>query len=264
MQARSLLPPLVVVAAALSAGSPAGAAVVPFTGDPAGAIPALTGPGTAFTADAFTYDLALRGVGAPSGAFAAHRLEPLTGFSLNGAPVSPLGFGSAYGLYLDIQDIGIQSPPGPLVITSATVTLKADPGNHNGAAFASAGGIGFANTGPSGTADDIVLASGIQVGTSASVDPVAGTLNGETLYTFSPAAGQAGFFLSPLLDGANLLDLFTSNPLAGIITTPQPDGTVVTTINGFTGTGQFVPEPGSMMLLGAGLIGFAPFLRRRP
>ena len=38
-------------AAALCAGPPAMAGVVPFTWDPAGASPPLAGPGSAFTAD---------------------------------------------------------------------------------------------------------------------------------------------------------------------------------------------------------------------
>ena len=50
-----------------------------------------------------------------------------------------------------------------------------------------------------------------------------------------------------------------SNPSSLLVTTP--DGTI-TNFNGYASAAQFVPEPGSILLLGVGLLGLAPLTRR--
>ena len=249
--------------AALCAGPPAIAGVVPFTWDPAGAAPPLAGPGSAFTADTIFLTSFLRDVGQPDGTGAAHYFSVVTGFGLRGSSVSPAGFGSQYGLYFDITDTHTSGPPPEILrFSSIDISLRADPGNRNGPALATVGGVDFANTGPTGQADDVTLATGSMVTSFSNLDVTTGVLTAGEVETFRPSAGQTGFFSSPLLDGSTFLDILASNP-AMFVSTPQPDGTTITTFNGFTGTAQFVvPEPGSIGLLGAGLLGLVPLLRR--
>ena len=100
-------------------------------------------------------------------------------------PFTPAGFGSSYGLYFEFIDQGIGGPPPHILnFTSISMALKADPGNHNGAVSSTVSGIGFANTGPTGEADDIVLATGSLVAGSLFLDTTTGILDGNTLLTF--------------------------------------------------------------------------------
>jgi hypothetical protein len=254
MRASTMKYVLIRLALVSSWHSSASANGLPFTWDPSQAVPGLAGG--AFTADTILREEFLRGINQSDGSFLTPRIVVVTGFSLNGAPVTPAGFGSAYGLYFDIVDTGIDHLPDSITFTSSNFTLKADPGNHNGPASATTAGIGFANTGPTGTADDITLATG------SLVMPASG-LDAPIVQSFTPAAGQGGFFVSPAPSSSIYLE--TINTTLGPLTfTPQPDGTGITTINGggFSQS-QFVPEPASLVVLGTALGGIAMIRRRR-
>ena len=112
-----------VAAATLTGAGPSWANPLPFTWDPSQA--GLTG--SAFTADTIIQEEFLRGVGQPDGSFVASRILVITGFSLNGNPVTPAGFGSSYGLYFDIVDTGVDHLPVSITFASSDFILKADP-----------------------------------------------------------------------------------------------------------------------------------------
>jgi hypothetical protein len=172
--------------------------------------------------------------------FVSHRIDPITGFGLDGSEVVPDGFGTNYGLYFDITDTG-NSTPTSLSFTSSTFRLMYDPGNQNGAVSSSVNGIAFANTGANGAADDIQLGSGTFVSGSAGLDPATGNRTTHFVENFLPT-DQDG--LSPLVHSPALFDFLNTGPASLLVNTPQPDGTILQTLNGGTGEAKSVPEIG--------------------
>jgi hypothetical protein len=176
----------------------------------------------------------------PDSTFVSHRIDPITGFTLNGKGVVPDGFGTSYGLYFDITDTG-NSTPTSLSFTSSTFKLMYDPENQNGAVTATSNGIGFDNTGANGAADDIELGSGTFVSGVAGVDPSTGFRTTHFVENFVPI-DQAG--LSPFVNSPAMFDFLNSGS-AVVVNTPQSDGTIVQTFNGASdGVATSVPEIG--------------------
>src|SRR5438067_2421824 len=83
-------------------GVPSVAAPVAFTWNPAGASPALGGG--EFTADTLSTTGFLTDVGQLDGSGVTHQISVVNGFRLGGAQVTPSGFGTSYGLYLEFFD----------------------------------------------------------------------------------------------------------------------------------------------------------------
>jgi hypothetical protein len=239
---------------------PAAANVIPFTFVPEAANPPLAGPGSAVTADRITVSNDLYAVVQPDFSFTAHQFLPVTGFTRNGATVAAPGLGSSYGLYFEISGTGSQ-PPGSFTYHTLNIALKADPGNLDGTLVATASGIAFTNTGATGAADDVVLATGTLSSAALKFNPATGVRNAHYVETFTPVPGEAGFFGAPL-DDAALLDIqLTTNP--NVFTSAAgPNGTTVNFVNGGFGAAQFVPEPASLLLLCSPLGGLAIARRR--
>ena len=236
--------------------SPAAAAV--FTFAPGAALPSLEG--STFSADTIHYSNSVFSIVQADATFVSHRILDITGFTLNGAAVNPAGFGSLYGLYIDDTDIG-NSTPTSLGFSGGSIRIYADPGNNNGAVAVGTSGIGFTNGGPSGTADDILLATGAEQTGTAAFNPATGVRT--TYFTDSYAAlpDQTGFFAAP---GTSGLIAFVNTTGPGLlINTPGPNGTTIQTITGATGIAQAVPEPVSTVLLGTGLLGLRVLRRQR-
>jgi hypothetical protein len=239
----SILAGIAVWGGTLSAAH-AGPSPVPFTWDPA----AVGLAGSAFTADTINQTEYVRDDG-----IAPTRVVQITSFSLNGGSAfTPTGLGSSYGLYFAAVDHGIAGPPPHiLTFTAIDITLKADPGNQNGAVISTPSEFHFTNTGPTGAADDIVLATGSLVSGALFLDVAAGILNSDNVNTFVPIV--AGFFQG----GTGFLHNVAANPASLLMVTPGPGGTSIINFNGIFSTAQFiqVPEPQAIMLLAAGLLG---------
>jgi len=121
--------------------------------------------------------------------------------------------------------------------------------------FMSAGGaatvsLDWAVMGPGGNADGgefTILLNGTQI---AQYDT--GSINGSQLYNGVLTAN------ANLLNGSNTLEIDVTRRYITV-----PDGTPYQWVTGVDVEGQGVPEPGSLVLMGSGVLGLAGVLRRK-
>jgi PEP-CTERM motif len=251
----------------------ASAGVVTFTWNPAGAFPSLSGD-PAFTANGIVGKHYLYDVTPPAGSpmiYPVYFIEQIEGFTLNGAPVSTPGLNGApgappYGLYLRMQ-AEVQQAGAGRIYHSLAMSLMADPGNNDGAVSSTfANQLAFANTGPTGTADDITLANGSLLSGTFKMNPAPGIIIlSDFKETFQPAPGEADFFASPVSPYTVIEELLTTPIKVFQTEMPDgPDGPTIATLNGGAATIDLrVPEPASVVLFGSGLLTLVAVRRRR-
>ena len=253
--------------AGISTVTPRGAAHADtFTWNPALASPALAGPGSAFTADGIAVTNYLHSVNTNDFVtlrqnFVEQFIQPITGFTLGGNPVTATGFNSSYGLYFAISATGYfpintsGSPIGPATFNNLDMSLMADVNHDDGTVSSTLSGVAFSN--PAGVLNDVTLATGSLVSAALSRNPVTNVRNAHFVDSFVPETAQAAFFVSPTY-ALHWDEFLTTLPDALHVVQvdpPPPDLPPVTTVQmvngdqGSTGQVSLVPEPGSSVLL---------------
>lgn len=263
-----------IAAVLLAAGTLPGPATAAstFTWDPAAI--GLSGAGSAFTANGTVGLHYLYDITPPAGSpalYTVNFIEQINGFTLDGGtPFSPSGLNGpagatgSYGLYLSMQ-AQVQQAGSSRIYHSLTMSLMADPGNNNGAVSSTlAHPLAFANTGPTGTADDITLATGSLISGTFQQNPAPGIIIlSHFIESFTPAASEAGFFASPVPPFTEIEEFLTT-PVSVFNTQVLSDGSTIAALNGGNATIDLqVPEPASVALLGFGLTGVAGVRRMR-
>lgn len=212
-----------------------------------------------------------------------------TAFSNNGPAISPFisGLLLQYGLYLDFSLVaqlvsGTNGAVGSNYnLTTLNFSVKADRLNNN--LYTNANGTSNTEATVANTADDIVLAVGSLVSGVAGIDALGGAfLNSIESFAVCSGAGTAkvgaitipvasclsnigtSYFAAPVPFYDLAFDAF-NNTTQGVTRGTDALGRPTIGINNAIGGVDFnkVPEPGSMALFGAALLGLAATARRR-
>jgi hypothetical protein len=259
--------------AILGSVAPGQASNVAFTWDPALASPPLAGAGSAFTADGisltnylYSVNTNTTNVGAGAQNFVEQFIQPITGFTLHGSPVSAPGLNSSYGLYFVLNASG-HFPinggviAGPASFDSLNMTLMADVSHDDGSVSSTRTGVSFSNA--AGVANDVVLATGSLQSAALSRD-AQGVRHAHFIDTFVPNGTELAFFVNPAFSLgweealATLPAAFQMAPVDQLTSVQMVNGDL-----GSTGHANLVPEPSSAWLLLAGCAGLGACIARR-
>lgn len=238
--------------------------------------PPLAGAGSAFTADGISLSNYLHSVNTNDFAtlrqnFVEQFIQPITGFSLHGSPVTAPGLNSSHGLYFTLSGTGHfpinagGATTGPATFDSLSMTLMADINHDDGTVSSTLASVGFSN--PSGVANDVVLATGILQSAALSRD-AQGVRHAHFVETFVPNEAELAFFGNPDFS-LGWEEFLTTLPAAFQAVVPDPvnhPNTTVQMVNGdlgSTGQASLIPEPPSFGLLLGGCIGLAAGVARR-